>query len=149
MLLAADTLTKKGTRLESCQPYNTNTINTEACNDSCQTIKRVTGLRMIANEATSPATTEPIKNAIYNHGPLAMSYRHDNAHLYPGNIYYWPDCPQGAGVGHLVCIVGWDDTIAWPGGGGSGAWIVKNSWGTDFGLAATSTCVMAQPVWMK
>ena len=130
--LAADTLTKKGTRLESCQPYNKNTIDAEACDDSCQSIKMVTDYRIIANEATSPDVIEPIKNAILNHGPLAMSYAADDgSHMHEGNIYYWPDCPQSE-VNHLVCIIGWDDSIAWPGGAGSGAWIVKNSWGTDW-----------------
>ncbi len=131
--LAGDTLTKKGSRLEACQPYNTSTINTEACDDSCQSIKMVTDYRMIANEATSPDTIEPIKNAIYNHGPLAMSYAADDGtHMYPGSIYYWPDCPANE-VNHLVCIVGWDGTVAHPADGGSGAWIVKNSWGTGWG----------------
>ena len=129
--LAADTLSKEGTRLESCQPYNTDTVNSEPCNDGCPTIKTITDYRMIANQATSPNMITPIKNAIYNHGPLAMSYCHEDSHLYPGNIYYWPNCPQPAN--HLVCLIGWDDSIAWPGGGGSGAWIVKNSWGTGWG----------------
>lgn len=131
--LAADTLTKKGSRLEACQPYNTTTIDAEACDDSCQSIKMVTDYRMIANEATSPDAIEPIKNAIYNHGPLAMSYAADNGeHMHEGSIYYWPDCPADE-VNHLVCVVGWDDTVVHPAGGGSGAWIVKNSWSTGWG----------------
>ena len=131
--LAADTLIKKGSRLEACQPYDTATIDAEACDDNCQSIKMVTDYRMIANEATSSDVIEPIKNAIYNHGPLAMSYAADNGeHMYEGSIYYWPDCPANE-VNHLVCIVGWDDTVAHPAGGGSGAWIVKNSWGTGWG----------------
>lgn len=131
--LAADTLSKKGTRLESCQPYNTATVDSETCNDGCQTIKMVTGYRMVANQATSPQVITTIKNALYNHGPLAMSYHadEDGSHLYPGGVYYWPNCPEPAN--HLVCLIGWDDNIAWPGGGGNGAWIVKNSWGTDWG----------------
>jgi len=131
--LAAETLTKKGSRLEACQPYNTTTINTEACGDSCQSIKIITDYRMIANEATTPDAIEPIKSAIYNHGPLAMSYAADyGAHMHEGSIYYWPDCPDSE-VNHLVCVVGWDDTVAHPAGGGSGVWIVKNSWGTGWG----------------
>ena len=132
--LAADTLTKKGTRLETCQPYNTSTINSEACNDSCQSIKLVTDYRVIAEKATTPATIEPIKNAIYNHGPLTMSYAADDgSHMYTGSVYYWPNCPQNE-VNHLVCIIGWDDSIVHPAGGGSGAWIVKNSWGPGWGI---------------
>jgi len=132
--LAADTLTKKGSRLEACQPYNTGTIDTEACDDSCDSIKMITDYRMIADPATSPGVVAPIKDAVYNHGPLAMSYAADdppNPHMYPGGIYYWPDCPQNE-VNHLVCIIGWDNDIEWPDHSGYGAWIVKNSWGTGW-----------------
>ena len=51
--LATDTLTKKGTRLESCQPYNPDTINTDTCDDNCTSIKRITGYRLVANNATA------------------------------------------------------------------------------------------------
>ena len=125
--LAADTLSKKGTRLEACDPYDTETINTETCNDTCTTTKYVTGYRQVA------ATTADIKNAVYTQGPVSVAFYFD----YPSshynsttNVYYYPDCPDPAN--HLVSIVGWDDTISQP-GGGSGAWIVKNSWGTAWG----------------
>ncbi|GAH64187.1 unnamed protein product, partial [marine sediment metagenome] len=131
--LAADTLTKKGTRLEACQPYNTDTINAEACDDSCPSTKRLTGYRLVANSADMIAE---VKNAICNEGPVSMAYRMDEVgppypHMYPGNVYYWPDCSLQ--TNHLVCIVGWDDTIVHPVGAGYGAWIVKNSWGSDWG----------------
>ncbi|MFW6150778.1 MAG: C1 family peptidase [Chloroflexota bacterium] len=125
-----DTLAKKGTRLESCQPYNTPTIDTESCDDSCESIKRVTGFRLVAMSA---GMTAEVKQALYDHGPLTMVFYYDptHAHLYPGSIYYYPDC--GVTPNHCTCIVGWDDSIAHPAGGGSGAWIVKNSWGTGWG----------------
>ena len=127
--LATDVLTKKGTRLESCDPYNTDTINTESCDDTCTTIKRVTGYRLVAD---SPSQIDEVKNAIYNYGPVSMAFYYDDAHFNPTtDIYYWPNCPRGPN--HLVSIVGWDDNIPHPAGGGSGAWIVKNSWGTDWG----------------
>jgi len=126
--LATDVLTKKGTRLESCDPYNTGTINTESCDDNCTTVKRITGYRMVAN---SPDQIDEVKNAIYNDGPVSMAYYNNHAYMYPGSIYYYPNCDEPAN--HLVSIVGWDDDIAHPAGGDSGAWIVKNSWGTDWG----------------
>jgi parallel beta-helix repeat protein len=127
--LATDTLTKKGTRLESCQPYNTATINTDTCNDNCTSIKRITGYRWVADNATA---IDEVKNAIYDYGAVSMVFDWTNAHFNSAtNIYYWPDC---TGYGnHLVSIVGWNDTIPWPGGPGSGAWIVKNNWGLDWG----------------
>lgn len=118
--LATDTLTKKGSRLESCDPYDVETINTEACNDSCTTIERITGYRLVA------PTTDLVKAAVSSEGPVSMAFYWNitffNDVTY---IYEYPDCPEPPN--HLVSIVGWDDTI------NSGAWIVKNSWGTDFG----------------
>jgi C1A family cysteine protease len=49
---AADTLIKKGTRLESCQPYNIDTIYTESCYDSCPTIKMLNGYRLVTNNGS-------------------------------------------------------------------------------------------------
>jgi C1A family cysteine protease len=127
--LATDVLTKKGTRLESCDPYDTGTINTELCDDACTTIKRVTGYRWVAD---SPDQIDEVKNAIYSDGPVSMAYYHtDNPSRWSGSIYYYPNCDELAN--HLVTIVGWDDDIAHPAGGGSGVWIVKNSWGTGWG----------------
>ena len=34
---------------------------------------------------------------------------------------------------HAVALVGWNDSIAIPGAPGTGAWIVKNSWGENWG----------------
>ncbi|MCK5654552.1 MAG: hypothetical protein KAH98_05385, partial [Dehalococcoidia bacterium] len=126
--LATDVLTKKGTRLESCDSYNTGTINTEPCDDSCSSITRITGYRWITDD---PNAIAEVKDAIYNYGPVSIAYCHDDSHLYQGSIYYWPECPSYPN--HMVSIVGWDDSITHPLGGGSGAWIVKNSWGTGFG----------------
>jgi C1A family cysteine protease len=124
--LAADTLTKKGTRLESCDPYNTATIDTETCADTCTSIKLVTGYREVA------LTTADIKNAVSTQGPVSIAFYYNSGHYSSNtNTYYYPNCHTAAN--HLVCIVGWDDTIPYPRGGGSGAWIVKNSWGTDWG----------------
>jgi len=128
-LKAMDVLAKKGTRLESCDPYNIGTINTDTCNDACTTIKRVTDYRRVASDAGQ--ITE-VKTAVYDYGPVSMAYCHE-PELFDEvtNIYYWPDCTEY--TNHLVCIVGWDDTVGWPGGAGNGAWIVKNSWGSSFG----------------
>lgn len=125
--MVVDALAKKGTRLESCDSYNTSMINTTTCNDSCQSIKRITGYRLVANSADMIAE---VKDAIQNHGPVVMAYRHDNNYI-SGDIYYSPNCTLP--TNHYVCIVGWDDGMAHPEGGGAGAWIVKNSWGTWWG----------------
>lgn len=123
--LAADTLSKKGTRLAACDPYNPETINTTTCNDTCTTIKYVTGYRFVAVNTTA------IKDAVYDHGPVSIAfYWVSSSYNSTTNVYYYTG---SSAPNHLVCIVGWDDTIPHPIGGGSGAWIVKNSWGTGWG----------------
>lgn len=119
--LATDTLTKKGSRLESCDPYDVGAIDEEACDDNCTTIKRVTGYRLVA------PTTALVKDAVYNQGPVSMAFYWNSSYFdSETDIYSYPDCPWSPN--HLVSIVGWDDNK-----GTSGAWIVKNSWGTGWG----------------
>ena len=123
--LATDTLSKKGTRLEACDPYNTTTIDTETCNDTCTSIKYVTGYRLVS------LTTADIKDAVYYHGPVSIAMYWDSSYYNSTtNVYYYTGT---SAPNHLPCIIGWDDAIPHPAGGGSGAWIVKNSWGTGWG----------------
>jgi C1A family cysteine protease len=132
--LVADTLSKKGTRQEACDPYNTETIDTAACNDTCTTIKRLTGYRLLAPRLDEVTDIDLVKDAVYNQGPLSMAFHWASGRFNSGtNIYHYLNCPEAPN--HLVCIVGWDDTIDHPTGPGSGAWIVKNSWGTGWGAS--------------
>jgi C1A family cysteine protease len=123
--LAADTLSKKGTRLGACDPYNTATIDTETCNDTCTTVKYVTGYRLLA------LTTADIKDAVYTHGPVSVAMRMEYPSSYYNSTTNVYNYTGSSTPNHVVCIVGWNDAITYP--GGSGAWIVKNSWGTDWG----------------
>ena len=42
--------------------------------------------------------------------------------------------PTSTATNHAVLIVGWDDSLSHA--GGTGGWIVKNSWGTNWGGTA-------------
>ena len=131
-LMSTDMLSKNGTRLESSQPYNPDTLNTEVYFDGTPVLQKVNNFRVITSAGTNPANYTKIKTAISTYGPLMAAYYVDDAHFYPAtNTYYYPNCPYTPN--HAVCLVGWDDTKAHPAGGGHGAWIVKNSWGTGFG----------------
>lgn len=75
---------------------------------------------------------------------LIMEYNSVSAMIYMLDNYYYPDtasysCPQSGLVNHAVTIVGWDDTYSkenFPSASGvknDGAWIVKNSYGKNWG----------------
>ena len=75
---------------------------------------------------------------------LLMEYNSISAMIYMLDNYYYPDtasysCPQFGLVNHAVTIVGWDDTYSkenFPSASGvnnDGAWIVKNSYGKNWG----------------
>ena len=75
---------------------------------------------------------------------LIMEYNSVSAMIYMLDNYYYPDtasysCPQSGLVNHAVTIVGWDDTYSkenFPSTSGvknDGAWIVKNSYGKNWG----------------
>lgn len=75
---------------------------------------------------------------------LLMEYNSVSAMIYMLDNYYYPDtasysCPQSGLVNHAVTIVGWDDTYSKEnfssasGVKNDGAWIVKNSYGKNWG----------------
>jgi C1A family cysteine protease len=113
-------LTQQGPSLESCAPFLG--VDGAPCEDTCEIIKNVDGWRFIANNVHT------IKTALYTYGPVATSMDAADAafRAYTGGVYEHYDAEM---VNHAVLIVGWDDNL-----GPEGAWIVKNSWGTDWGI---------------
>lgn len=111
---------------ESCFPYQANdTIPCDAkCEDWREHLIGIDGHHRVASDV------ESIQNALVTYGPLAttMDVYGDFYPIFEGGIYrhQWGDFV----FGHVVCIVGYNDT--W-GGEDEGYWIVKNSWGTEWG----------------
>jgi len=131
--LAAEVFIKKSAVLESCNSYNPSGLQCGgACVcDNCAPVKKVDGYRLVTNDKSQ---TGLIKEAVYNQGPVTMAFYYDEAHKYThptyGTVY---DCATCVGSNHLVSIIGWDDSVPHFETPGTGAWLVKNSWGTSWG----------------
>jgi C1A family cysteine protease len=147
---ASGVFIKKGSVLETCNPYDTSALNCDGscvCED-CPTVKKVDGYRLATNDGSQ---LDVIKNTVYNHGPVSMAFYHTGSGEYSvapwGTIYDYYPCYGN--INHIVSIIGWDDDVPHPNPShtGTGAWIVKNSWGTGWGnngffyLAYNSGCV--------
>ena len=92
-----------------------------------------------------------IKEAILKYGAVMSSYHSPVAGTNENDIYYNQEesaycwCPDpvwySSYTNHAVTIVGWDDnypaknfkTLPTWAGAGDGAWIIRNSWGDEFG----------------
>lgn len=74
-------------------------------------------------------TVPEIKQALMDHGPLGCSLYTSSAFgAYHSGVFNANENPSVFDIDHALMIVGWDDTK-----GAQGAWIIKNSWGTDWG----------------
>lgn len=78
---------------------------------------------------------DEIKSAVYNYGAVDTSIYMDTSYLNPANSAYYDNGSESQD--HGVDIVGWDDSysrnnfLTTP--PGDGAFICRNSWGTNFG----------------
>ncbi|WP_405290290.1 C1 family peptidase [Methanobrevibacter sp.] len=77
---------------------------------------------------------DAIKEAIMKYGAVATGIYYDDGYRNGESYYYYGSYTYG---NHAVTIVGWDDNYSknkfYGSPKGNGAWIVKNSWGTDWG----------------
>lgn len=110
-----------GAITEACYPY-------VAVNQSCKSSACSYYYPVIDNYYYVANDVDAIKNAIYNNGPVFTTVKAGMSSFfqypYGGDIY--TNHYSGSSVDHAVVICGWDDS--------KGAWLMKNSWGTNWGL---------------
>ena len=130
----ANLFSQTGTVLESCDSYVASDV---ICQTGCPYSKTLLDWRILSVNSTPDPLV--LKDYIYNHGPIYTSlYAGDISdptwtseyNNYDGSYTLYYDQPAYP-TNHAVLIVGWDDNAIHA--GGTGAWIVKNSWGTSWG----------------
>jgi len=131
-----------GAAAESDYPYsNSSTVPAAIATENAQ--DRIVGIRNTFFIPTKNATQEEkvtvVKNLIKTYGCVEWTYyHHDDMYYNASTAAYYMDTDE-EGTNHSITIVGWDDSYskanfssdATP--QNDGAWIVKNSWGTNFG----------------
>jgi len=121
---ATEFLVNTGLAVEACYPYTaTNGSPGNACANWNIDTYKLTSYQIVSDSPIIP-TPDDIKTAIYNYGPLVVTFSvHEDFFYYSSGVYaytYGPCCG-----GHAVLVVGWDDT--------NQCFIVKNSWGDSWG----------------
>lgn len=107
---------------------------------------RVTAVHFYNQDGSGRSDAEQIakvKQAILDHGAVATymyaggytlnNHKYDVFHKESGVMYEYLPTDSTEWLDHAVTIIGWDDSIQVPGAPNQGAWIVQNSWGTDWG----------------
>ncbi len=80
-------------------------------------------------------TRNALKSAIMEYGAVAVAVRWTGTSQQGCSAYY----NGSSGCDHAITVIGWDDN--WPASNfaktppGNGAWLIKNSWGTNDGTA--------------
>ena len=124
-----------GVTTEDQCPYSETAINANDYLGKVTTLQFDTWARVYP--ANFEDTTEYIKTAITTYGAVdAAVYVTSAFQAYTGGIYEDSNTDPSENpyyyetTNHAISLVGWDDA---PPEGGGGCWILRNSWGTDWG----------------
>eukprot|EP01120_Amphizonella_sp_Union-15-10_P001512 TRINITY_DN1163_c0_g2_i4.p1 TRINITY_DN1163_c0_g2~~TRINITY_DN1163_c0_g2_i4.p1 ORF type:complete len:316 (+),score=63.05 TRINITY_DN1163_c0_g2_i4:81-1028(+) len=104
---------------EASYPYT-------AVQGSCKYNAANKAASIIGHQDITSGSESALQVAVANVGPIsvAIDASHSSFQFYRGGIYYEPLCSTTS-LDHAVLAVGY----------GPGYWLVKNSWGTDWGLS--------------
>jgi len=113
-----------GAVLESDFPYDGSLL---PCVEPYPHLYRIKSWGFVSSEY-NVAPTDMIKAAIMDYGPVACGiYTGKAFQAYTDGVFNISESGTLT-VNHAVTIVGWDDTL------GGGVWIIRNSWGTGWGV---------------
>ena len=122
----------KGPVLEESIKYDANNENSKPADlESLKPVIDVSEIEYIENNS------KDVKNAIMNYGAVETCYYHDAKFAANNSTSYY--CNEKTGTNHAVTIIGWDDNYSKDNfkedcrPENNGAWLVKNSSGTEIG----------------
>ncbi len=102
---------------ESCMPYHARD-NEQCLAQRCEVAAKLNDYYYVGD------SIDDLKQALLN-GPISVAMAVcGNFASYKGGCYQ-DNCTE---LNHAVTLVGWDDTLC------GGVWIVRNSWGPDWGM---------------
>jgi len=108
---------KKGVMLDSDYPYT-------AKNGSCKFNSAKAKVR-VSSDGYTTRSVDGMKTAVYNNGAISVAVNADKMQSYNGGIISATGCSTQ--IDHAVNVVGWGSN------GSTNYWIVRNSWGKNWG----------------